>query len=36
MNTYGTEMRRYAWVGADPAARKKLLDDIERYYKSRQ
>ena len=34
--TYGADMRRYAWIGADSAAKSKLLDDIERYYKSKQ
>lgn len=33
--TYGTDNRRYAWVGADPAAKTKLLDDVERHYKAK-
>lgn len=36
MITYGTDNRRYAWVGADPAAKNKLLDDIDRYVKSKR
>ncbi len=36
MNTYGVDMRRYAWVGADASAKVKLLDDIERFHKSKQ
>jgi len=33
--TYGTDNKRYAWVGAEPSARTKLLEDVERYYKGK-
>lgn len=33
MLTYGTDMKRYAWVGADRSAREKLLKDIQQYFK---
>lgn len=32
--TYGVDIRRFAWIGADSGARNKLLDDIERHHKS--
>ena len=35
MITYGVDMRRYAWVGGDPSAKSKLLDDIDRFRKSK-
>lgn len=31
MITFGVDMRRYAWVGGDPSAKNKLLDDIDRF-----
>ncbi len=36
MITYGLDMRRYAWIGANGAARTRLLDDIERFAKSQR
>lgn len=36
MNTYGVDVRRFAWVGADHSARSKLLDDVLKYLKSKQ
>ncbi len=35
MITYGVDMRRYAWVGGDPKAKNKLLDDVERFRQSK-
>jgi dienelactone hydrolase len=35
MNTYGVDVRRFAWVGADNSARTKLLDDVQKYLKSK-
>lgn len=36
MNTYGLDMRRFAWVGADNSARTQLLDDVLKHLKSKQ
>lgn len=34
--TYGVDMRRFAWVGADNSAKTKLLDDVQKHLKSKQ
>ncbi len=36
MITYGADMQRYAWVGADASARTRLLEDIEQHVKTRR
>ena len=33
---YGTDMKRFAWVGADSSAKAKLVEDIQKFYKSKQ
>ena len=36
MITYGADLRRFAWVGADASARSKRLDDIMQHYTARK
>ena len=36
MIVYGTDMKRFAWVGADSSAKSKLVDDIQKFAKSKQ
>ena len=33
---YGTDMKRFAWVGADASAKAKLVEDIQKFVKSKQ
>lgn len=33
---YGTDMKRFAWVGADASAKTKLVEDIQKFAKSKQ
>ncbi|MFM1924803.1 MAG: hypothetical protein RIT44_609 [Pseudomonadota bacterium] len=35
MITYGVDLRRFAWVGGDPSAKNKLLDDVDRFRQSK-
>jgi len=34
--TYGVDMKRFAWVGASPSAKTKLLEDIDIYRKGKK
>ena len=36
MIVYGTDMKRFAWIGADSSAKSKLVDDIQKFAKSKQ
>jgi poly(3-hydroxybutyrate) depolymerase len=33
---YGTDMKRFAWVGADASAKAKLVEDVQKFAKSKQ